>query len=53
MIANPFDDFVSAEQAVLRRDSTGNDKVGHLLWGDGVHVTGPAANGRLPVRVRG
>lgn len=53
MIANPFDDFVSAEQAVLRRDSTGNDKVGHLLWGDGVHVTGPAANGRLPVRARG
>ena len=53
MIVNPFDDFVSVDQARMRRELTGNDTVGHLLWGDGVQVTGPAQNGRLPVRARG
>lgn len=53
MIANPFDDFVSVDQAVMKKESTGDTTVGHLLWGDGVHVTGPAQDGRVPVRARG
>ena len=53
MIANPFDDFISADQAFLWSEFADGDKIGHLLWGDGVHITGAAEGRRLPVRARG
>ena len=45
MISNPFDDFVSADEAKMFEDATSKKRVASLLWGDGVRVTGAAEGG--------
>lgn len=53
MTDNPFDDFISVNEAPIWEGPTGRKRAGSLLWGDGVHVTGSAQGGRVPVRARG
>ena len=47
-----FDDYVSVDSTPLYKNKTGNAKVCHLLWGDGVKIYTSAA-GRKKVTARG
>jgi beta-lactamase superfamily II metal-dependent hydrolase len=53
MVDPGFNDFVRLPSAPMFKEATGNAKVGHLLWGDGVRRSGNANNGRVKVRARG
>src|SRR5215217_4680320 len=49
-----FDDYVGVDTTPLYKESSGNSKVCHLLWGDGVRFAGSAGDGpRRPVTARG
>ena len=53
MVDVNFDHFLGVDEAPLFAESTGNEKAGHLLWGDGVRLVGPEQNGRIHVTARG
>ena len=49
-----FDEFISADTTPIYRSSTGPQKAGYLLWGDGLrHLPGGTRDGRTNVRARG
>jgi beta-lactamase superfamily II metal-dependent hydrolase len=49
-----FDDYVGVDITPLYKESSGNSKVCHLLWGDGVRFAGSAGDGpRRRVTARG
>lgn len=48
-----FDDFVSHDSTPLFTSSTGDSKIIHLLWGDGVLFDRARSSGRRKVKTRG
>ena len=47
-----FDDYVSHEKTPLFKSSSGDPKIIHLLWGDGVRFDGARSGGRRKVKTR-